>query len=268
MFNSTWNASFTEKNIVSTFAKTGIFAYNPSVILDKITYPEPVLELIIQEKIPVACVSIWRIHKAYQRSLTAKRLGFIFHSNIQLVAQHSIDLYTISGLIKSLKEEKKKRSHGKRLNLCGDENVGAQFYSPCIVRRAIAYSDKKKAEEQADRNWIEAKKITAAANKVRKAEEKAQRALNAIKRHRITAEKKRQHAIDVQAWKELRTTAKITGTSRIPPIKIVKLAWKPRATTRKSAEGLVMVPDDGEVLQVRLTTTRGRTTMRTVQGLK
>ena len=112
MFNSAWNASFTEKNIVSAFAKTGIFPYNPSVILDKITYPEPVPELIIQEKTLVACASIWRIHKAYRRSLTAKRLGFIFHSNIQLAAQHSIDLHTISGLIKSLKEEKKKDPMG------------------------------------------------------------------------------------------------------------------------------------------------------------
>ena len=50
---------------VSAFAKTGIFPYDPSVILDKITYPEPVLELIIQEKTPVACASIRRIHKAY-----------------------------------------------------------------------------------------------------------------------------------------------------------------------------------------------------------
>ena len=58
------------------------------------------------------------------------------------------------------------------------------------------------------------------------------------------------------------------ATSRIPPIKIVKLAWKPRATTRKSAEGLVVVPEDGEVLQVQVTTSRSRTTMRTVQGLK
>jgi hypothetical protein len=47
MFNSAWNASFTEKNIVSAFAKTGIFPYDPSVILDKITYPELVPELII-----------------------------------------------------------------------------------------------------------------------------------------------------------------------------------------------------------------------------
>jgi hypothetical protein len=152
--------------------------------------------------------------------------------------------------------------------LCGDENVGAQFYSPCTVRRAIAYSDKKEAEEQADQDRIEAKKITAAANKVRKAEEKAQRALNAIERRCITTEKKCQHTIDVQARKELRATAKITGTSHIPPIKIVKLAWKPRVTTRKSAEGVVVVPNDGEVLQVQVTTSRSRTTMRTVQGLK
>ena len=86
MFNSTWNASFTEKNIVSAFAKTGIFSYDPSVILDKIAYPEPVLELIIQEKIPVAYASTGRIHKAYRRSPTARRLGFIFHANIQLAA--------------------------------------------------------------------------------------------------------------------------------------------------------------------------------------
>ena len=65
MFNSVWNASFTEKNIISAFAKTGIFPYNLSVILDKITYPEPVPELIIQEKTSVACASIQRIHKAY-----------------------------------------------------------------------------------------------------------------------------------------------------------------------------------------------------------
>ena len=110
MFNSAWNTSFTEKNIVSAFAKTGIFPYNLSVILDKIIYPEPVLELIIQEKTPVACGSIRRIHKAYRRSPTARRLGFIFHANIQLAAQHSIDLYTISGLVKSLKEKKKKRT--------------------------------------------------------------------------------------------------------------------------------------------------------------
>jgi hypothetical protein len=77
----------------------------------------------------------------------------------------------------------------------------------------MAHSDRKEAEEQAERDRIEAKKIIAAANKVRKAEEKAQRALNVIERRRITAEKKRQHAIDIQARKELRATAKMTKTT-------------------------------------------------------
>ena len=91
-----WSASFTEKNIVNAFAKTGIFPYDPSVVLDKITCLELVPELIIQEKTPVACASIRRIHKAYRQSPTAKQLGFIFHANIQFAAQHSIDLHTIS----------------------------------------------------------------------------------------------------------------------------------------------------------------------------
>ena len=61
------------------------------------------------------------------------------------------------------------------------------------------------------------------------------------------------------------TKAKITGSSRIQLTKIVKPAWKPRVTTRKSVEGLVM---DGEVLQVQVITSHSRTTMRTVQCLK
>jgi DDE superfamily endonuclease len=77
MFKASWHASFTEKNITSAFAKTGIFPHNPGAVLDKI--PRPVLPPapISQERTPMTCRSVRRMHKAYKKSPTAKRLTFI-----------------------------------------------------------------------------------------------------------------------------------------------------------------------------------------------
>jgi hypothetical protein len=84
-----------------------------------------------------------------------------------------------------------------------EQDNSPQFFSPSRVLRALEYADQKEAKEQVERDRIEAKKIAIAANKVRKAQEKADRAIQAAKRRRLAAEKKIQHAIDVQARKEL-----------------------------------------------------------------
>jgi hypothetical protein len=52
MFKASWHASFTEKNITSAFAKTGIFPHNPRVILDKITRLVPPPAPVSQERTP------------------------------------------------------------------------------------------------------------------------------------------------------------------------------------------------------------------------
>jgi hypothetical protein len=70
------------------------------------------------------------MYKAYKNSLSTKRLTFILYANVRLTAQHSIDSHTITRLITSLKQEKKKKSCGKRLNLVKEEDSGLQFYSP------------------------------------------------------------------------------------------------------------------------------------------
>jgi len=86
MFKASWQASFSEKNITSAFAKAGIFPYKPSEILDKITRPIPPPAPISQERTPMTCRSIRRIYKAYKKSLTEQRLNFILHANTQLAA--------------------------------------------------------------------------------------------------------------------------------------------------------------------------------------
>jgi hypothetical protein len=95
--------------------------------LDWIQRPvaEPVDNSI--ESTPMSCRAVCHMHKAYKKSLTKKRLSLIFHANERLAAQHFIDKHTITGLVTSLKQEKKKRSRRKRLNLMGEEDTGPTF---------------------------------------------------------------------------------------------------------------------------------------------
>ena len=94
---------------------------------------------------------------------------------------------------------------------------------------------------------------------MRKEREKAERALQTAERRRLAAEKKIQHASDVQAQKELRIAQKAakntTKLERIPPTKVNKRVRKPKESVAVAQSS-----------RVEITTSRGRTTMRTVQG--
>jgi hypothetical protein len=271
MFKASLEASFTLRNITSAFAKTGIFPLGPHVILDKITHPklpEPEPEKPAYERTPMSCRAVRRVHKAYKKSPSATRLALILNANLRLAAQHSIDTHTITGLISALKKEKKKRARGKRLNLVGETDTGPQFFSPSRVHQAKEYSEEIKTQEEAERDRIAAKKVTAAENKVRKEQEKAERALRTAERRRVAAEKRIQQAVDIQARKELRKAAQTPYRDRIPPTKVTKSTPKPKTTTKKDPKQVVVNQEEVGLPQVQITTSRGRTTVRTIQGGK
>jgi hypothetical protein len=48
----------------------------------------------------------------------------LFKSQQALAAQYEIDEHVKEGLFEILKDEKKRRKHGKRLNLIGEEGGG------------------------------------------------------------------------------------------------------------------------------------------------
>ena len=60
----------------------------------------------------------------------------LFKANERLAAQHAIDEHTKRGLIETVKEEKKKRQRGKKLNVLGNEDHGLQFFSPTTIKHA------------------------------------------------------------------------------------------------------------------------------------
>ena len=92
------------------FEKTSILPFVLALLLDQIQHP--VAELVDNslKSTLLSCCAVYRMHKAYRKSLTKKWLSLIFHANERLAAQHSINQYTISGLVTLLKHEKKKRS--------------------------------------------------------------------------------------------------------------------------------------------------------------
>jgi hypothetical protein len=258
LFKVAWETSFTEENIKSGFSKTGIWPYNPDVVLSRIRPAEPQSEptpAIGIECTPMTCRAVRRIHKAYQKDPTAKRLTFILNANSRLAAANSIAQHTIGGLVRALKMEKKKRSRGKRLNLVGEESSGPQAFTPTQVHRAKAYAAKLKTEEEAERARINNNKVNAVAKKLQKEKERSERALQASIRREEVAEKKAQKAIEVQARKEQREATKQAREAQKAQKTTKKSDLKPKKAAIVVPESLVATVVEGSPSKV---TSRGR----------
>jgi hypothetical protein len=62
IFKASWKAAFTEKNIESIYAKTGIFPFYLPVVLDKIKCLELPKPFPTAERTPISC---YAVRKAY-----------------------------------------------------------------------------------------------------------------------------------------------------------------------------------------------------------
>lgn len=109
MFKALQEKAFIVKNITSSFKKTGIFPYNPTLILDKIQQKQTIATI---SSIPVHDI-VRRTRTTYEIPLFQKRLSLILQESERLATQHSIDKQTIVGLIEVLQLEKKKLSRRK-----------------------------------------------------------------------------------------------------------------------------------------------------------
>jgi hypothetical protein len=73
-------------------------------------------------------------------------LDLILQLQERLAAQHKIDRHIQSGLLDTLAKEKKRRKQGKRLNLIGEEDTGAQLFHSSRVQMANAYAAELEAK--------------------------------------------------------------------------------------------------------------------------
>jgi hypothetical protein len=87
-------------------------------------------------KTPLTTKSIHHFQISYRCSPNPKKLQLLFKANEILATQHSINKHTKRGLVKTIKDEKKKKRRGKKLNVLREEDYGPQFFSPTTIKRA------------------------------------------------------------------------------------------------------------------------------------
>ena len=108
LFLPAWKKTFTPANIVSGFTKTGIFPYNPHIILDVITksIPATASNIPIISKTPVLT---HHTQKIYENTPTRTMTKKLILRNKRLTAQHNLDKHIIWSLCVAFKKKKRKR---------------------------------------------------------------------------------------------------------------------------------------------------------------
>ncbi len=210
----------------------------------------------------MTCRAVRRIQLQYRDNPKSPLLAKIFRANERLASQHSVDLHIQKGLAISLRNEKKRRNRGKRLNLVGEEDSGPQFFSSQRVQAARDHQAQKDAIEVLRQQEILDKKALAAAKKAQKEVDKAQRASATLKQRALAAEKKAQKAAEKQAQKELREAAKHHDKSQ-PSLKrkstgLQETQKTPRKQAKISSHPVFPVQRE----EVILATSRGRKVQR------
>ncbi len=260
LFKVAWNRAFTAKNIKSAFAKTGIWPFNPKIVMSIIRAPVQIVqEPAIQEvKTLLTCCAVRRAQQAYEAEPTRQNLELIFKATSRLATQSSIQMHKNLGLRQALQIEKKKRQRGKRLNLISEEESGAQIFTLSRVELARAYQASKEEEEQARKNEIAEKKAATAALQAQKAIElasrKAKQADAALQQNAA-----RQIACEEQAQKAMERQTKKNALNALKAQKLAakSLAKKPRKENlliSKPTES-VAVPVSGVAQEERITLT-------------
>ena len=180
LFYLAWQQTFTSTNIASGFARTGIFPYNPSLLINIITKPKPPTPPLVSTilKTPMTNCAVHQMQRNYKNVPLLPLLVKIFHANEKLATLHSLDSHMIVGLKRVIILEKKKRQWGKCLNLLREEDSGPQFFSLGRVEATRERQEAKKVEEAQHQQDINTRKALAAANKQKKEIEKQQRVEN------------------------------------------------------------------------------------------
>ena len=261
IFWPAWQQAFTEKNIASAFRRTGIWPFDPDVVLNKIIKKKPPEENTDDSKAPKTPMTgraVRRIQKAYEKQPTRTLLSKIFTANERLAANESINQHVIRGLLDALKNEKKRRKRGKRLNLLGKEDSGPQFFSPGRVQAARAYQASKDEEKSRKQEDMAEKRAQTVANKTLKDKEKQKRALIAAKKRQFNEERREARAVEKQAQNELRSAA---SRPKQLMIRLKLPSTGPKQVDKhqmqaQEASGKAVVPEGGE--GAISTTSRGR----------
>jgi Skp family chaperone for outer membrane proteins len=266
MFKRAWEASFIPKNIESAWRKTGIWPFQPSVILNTIKRrpctPTNTKTDRDDLKTPTTTKAVRKFQKAYWDDPSKAKLKKLFRANETLAARTSIAEHRARNLQEALQIEKKKRQRGKRLNLCGKETSGAQWYGVPEVQEARAYTAAQTAKEEQEKLDKENKKIEAEIKRQAKEADKKAKALQRDIARQATQAKKAEAAA-AKAAKKKPTKARKNGR------KLGIVVLKPKEAALRSLQVKSGVQALVSVVQeegVQITTKSGRQVQLTLRA--
>ena len=181
---------------IKLIRKTGVFPYDPSLIIDKITKPTTI-EASTTIRTPMSCHAVRRVHRAYKFKPSPTKLSKILLANERLAAERAISQHIIKGLIEAFQNEKKRRKRGIRLNIAGEEGSGSIFFSPSKIQAAREFQLVKEEEEITRKQKVEEWKAQALIRKAEKEEERIQKKLR-VEKARATKAAKRQAQLELK----------------------------------------------------------------------
>jgi uncharacterized protein YndB with AHSA1/START domain len=219
LFWEAWSTSMTEKLALKSFESTGIWPKDPNVILKRFDDKE-------QEEAAEASrltSSDWRHMERLVRAAVSdrtadesKKLSETPHS---LAVQNELLHDENNGLREALDDKKKRKEHGKRLNLQREDSYhgGATSWSPQKIRQARARELEKQQQEEAEIAARAKRKELQAAAKLLKDQQKEERC---VERERLKEERERERAGKLAA-RAAQITAQNTTKSiqNAPPTK-------------------------------------------------
>ena len=232
-FKRAWDNAVTPENINSAFTQTGIWPFNPRIILDKYE-PRPVTPLQNSErgknclKTPLSVRKIRQFNKAILKSPSKDMIRKLIKANEINASQAAIAKHQVEGLKEALVIEKKKRKRGKKLNLIGEDAGKAQWFGTEEILRANKLEDEKEARIIQEKQDKIAKKDQAAVDRAIKAaqkkQEKEERAIQRVVDTQAKKERRAQEVLNNRAAQQAAAQAKRdAGKSKPSQIIILKV---------------------------------------------
>jgi hypothetical protein len=264
-FKAAWDNSLTEKNILSSWAKTGIWPYNPSVVLSVITPPRPLTPPQAQAgdiATPYTAKGMRKFSKVHAKNPTKEAFRKLTKANESNAARASVAEYRAEALKEALKMEKKKRTRGKKLNLSGEEAGRAQFFGTIEVKAAQSRLDEKEAkvvQEKLDKEKRkEEKAVAKAVNEALEKQEKIRKAEQKEIDAQVKADLRKQGVLDRAATRKEAAAAKKAAKKAKPSRIVILSVGSSIRASLGSSEEVEVEKLDTEAVVVEQTTKSGR----------
>jgi hypothetical protein len=210
LFDSAWKKSMKKETILSGFTKTGLYPFNPSLVLDQLAYTSIELsDSSENDEITVKNVrDVRKLIKKVQRKQRPRDADeeCLIKSLEEMSIDKEILEHQVSQLRSTLIFEVKRRKRGKPMGLLSSEETKfGQFWSPQKIARRREEIDAKEAQITQEKALKVENKLQATIERENKAQKQRARVLaNRIERER----KKLEKTAEIERKKKLREHAK------------------------------------------------------------